>query len=63
MKELHNGLTALDPRKPAGPDLLDPSFLKIGADFIAEPLTYLFNLILECNEIPMIWKSAFVLPC
>ena len=55
-------LKSLDQRKPACPDLLDPCFLNPAADFIAEPLTYLFNLNLECNEIPKIWKSAFVLP-
>ncbi len=29
---------------------------------IAEPLSYIFNLSLLSNEIPKIWKSAFVLP-
>jgi len=41
---------------------LEPYFLKLAADFIALPLAYLFNLSLETNEIPLIWKSAFVLP-
>ena len=59
---VHKALKSLDQRKPAGPDLLDPCFLNLAADFIAEPLIYLFNLTLECNEIPKIWKSAFVLP-
>uniref|UniRef100_A0AAZ3RMD0 HEAT repeat-containing protein 6 n=1 Tax=Oncorhynchus tshawytscha TaxID=74940 RepID=A0AAZ3RMD0_ONCTS len=59
---VHKALKSLDQRKPAGPDLLDPCLLNLAADFIAEPLTYLFNLTLECNEIPKIWKSAFVLP-
>ena len=59
---VHKALKSLDQRKPAGPDLLDPCFLNLAADFIAEPLTSLFNLTLECNEIPKIWKSAFVLP-
>lgn len=53
---------ALVPRKPAGPVLFEPSFLKLAAELIAEALTYLFNLTLECREIPKIWKSAFVLP-
>ena len=59
---VHKALKSLDQRKPAGPYLLDPCFSNLAADFIAEPLTYLFNLTLECNEIPKIWKSAFVLP-
>ena len=62
VREVHKALKSLDQRKPAGPDLLDPCFLNLAADFIAEPLAYLFNLTLECNEIPKIWKSAFVLP-
>ena len=59
---VHKALKSLDQRKPAGPDLSDPCFLNLAADFIAEPLTSLFNLTLECNEIPKIWKSALVLP-
>jgi hypothetical protein len=55
-------LKSLDQRKPAGPDLLDPCCLNLAADFIVEPFRYLFNLTLEFNEIPKIWKSAFVLP-
>jgi hypothetical protein len=55
---VHKALKSLDQRKPAGPDHLDPCFLNLAADFIADPLTYLFNLTLECNEIPNIWKSA-----
>jgi hypothetical protein len=58
----NKGLKCLYQRKPAGPDHLDPYFLKLGADFIAELRTYLFNRTLECNEIPRTWKSAFVLP-
>ena len=54
VQEVHKARKSLDQRKPAGPDLLDPCFLNLAADFIAEPLTYLFNLTLECNEIPKI---------
>ncbi len=50
----------MDPYKPAGPDKLEPFYLKLAADFIAEPLTYLFNLSISHCEIPKIWKSAFV---
>ncbi|CDQ82994.1 unnamed protein product, partial [Oncorhynchus mykiss] len=59
---VHKVLKSIDQTKPAGPDLLYPCFLNLAADFIAEPLTYLFNPTLECNEIPKIWKSAFVQP-
>ena len=61
MQVVHKALKSLDQRKPAGPDLLDPCFVNLAADFIAEPLTYLFILSLECIEIPKIWKYAFVL--
>lgn len=60
--EVHRALKRLDPNKSAGPDKLDPCFLKLAADFIAEPLTHIFNLTLPNNETPNIWKSAYVLP-
>ena len=62
VSEVHKVLKCLDSRKSGGPDQLNPYFLKLAADFIAEPLTYLFNLSLFTNKIPTIWKSAFVLP-
>lgn len=37
------------------------TFLKMGADFVAEPRTDLFNLTVETNHISSVWKSAFVL--
>lgn len=45
----------------AGPDKLHSVFLKLAADLIAEPLTHILNLSLTSNEIPKVWKSAFVL--
>lgn len=36
--------------------------MNLSADLIAEPLMYLFNLTLELNVIPSVWKSAYVLP-
>lgn len=59
--EVHKALKNIDPRK-LGPDLIDPYFLKMAADFVVEPLTFLFNLTVEMNEIPIAWTSAFVLP-
>uniref|UniRef100_A0A8C5N2E5 Reverse transcriptase domain-containing protein n=1 Tax=Gouania willdenowi TaxID=441366 RepID=A0A8C5N2E5_GOUWI len=60
--EVHKALKALDHRKPPGPDLIEPYFLKLAADFIAEPLSILFNLSIRNKDIPSVWKSAFVLP-
>ncbi len=62
VSEVHKVLSFLDPYKPVGPDKLEPFYLKLAADFIAEPLTYLFNLSISHCEIPKIWKSAFVSP-
>ncbi len=36
--------------------------MRTAADFIAEPLCHIFNLTISENEIPSIWKSAYVLP-
>lgn len=62
VQEVQQALKALDCRKTSGPDLIDPYFLKLAADFVAVPLAYIFNLTVENKEIPRIWKSAFVLP-
>lgn len=60
--EVLRALKMLDPDKSAGPDKLEPYFLREAADFIAEPLTHIFNLTIANNEIPQVWKSAYVLP-
>lgn len=61
-EEVYRELRCLDTNKSHGPDLLDPHFLKTAADFIAEPLTHIFNLTLSTSEIPKILKFAFVFP-
>lgn len=43
---------SMSPSLPAGPDLHDSSFLKLKADKIAEPRSYIFNLILERKRNP-----------
>ena len=48
--------------KPSGPDHLEPRFLKLAADLLAESLTHLFNLSLATNKIPKIWRAAYVRP-
>lgn len=59
---VHKALKELNPRKAASPDHLEPFFLKLKADFIAEPITHIFNLLLVTNIVPKVWKSAYVLP-
>lgn len=60
--EVHKILKTLDITKSAGPDTLEPFFLKLAADFIALHLTHIFNLTLVINNIPKVWKSAYALP-
>ena len=52
----------MDTTKSAGPDKLDPYFLKLAGNCIAMPLTNIFYLCLNTNVIPPIWKSAFMVP-
>ena len=35
-------LKAIDPKKPSGPDSLDPYLLKLSAEIIAAPLAHIF---------------------
>ena len=44
VSDVHKALRLLDTTKAAGPDKLEPYFLKIASDFIASPLTHIFNL-------------------
>ena len=62
VQQVHQALKTLDSRKSPGPDAIEPYFLKIAADFVAQPLTILFNLSIENKKIPSVWKSAFVTP-
>lgn len=62
VQQVHKALKCLNQRKPPGPDLIEPYFVKMAGDFIAQPLTILFNLSIENKEIPSVWKSGFVVP-
>lgn len=57
--EVHKYPELLDTTKAAGPD--KSYFLKLASDFIAQPLTRIFNLCLVTNVIRLVWKSAYVL--
>lgn len=59
---VQRALKNLDTKKAAGPDKLDPFSLKLAADFIAEPLSHIFNLSHISYQFLKVWKSAFVLP-
>ncbi|KAF7662663.1 hypothetical protein LDENG_00230700 [Lucifuga dentata] len=62
MREVIKALKNLNTRKPAGPDNLEPVFLKLASDFIGKTLCRIFNFTLSTNKIPKAWKAAFVIP-
>lgn len=60
--EVQRALQGLDCKKSAGPDQIEPYFLRTAANLIADPIASIFNLSLYSGSIPTSWKSAFVLP-
>lgn len=60
--DVHKALKSLDINKSPGSDGVETIYLKMAADIISTPLTYLFNLSLDTSVIPEIWKSALVIP-
>ena len=49
-------------KSTVGADNLDPYLLKLAAPVIARPLAHIFNLCLFSGNMPVLWKSAFVVP-
>lgn len=49
-------------KRSAGPDGLDHFLLKLVANIIVEPITYIFNLSFEKNIIPLSWKTGHARP-
>jgi len=47
-------LQKLDAWKATGPDGISPRFLKSVAEELANPLTYIFNLLLQSGTIPSV---------
>lgn len=62
LTQVYKALSSFDCKKPAGPDQIEPYFLKSAADLIVRPTVSISNLSLSCRLIPRSWKSAFVLP-
>uniref|UniRef100_A0A3Q4A9I4 SH3 domain-containing protein n=1 Tax=Mola mola TaxID=94237 RepID=A0A3Q4A9I4_MOLML len=60
--EVLEEITKLDSNKSAGYDGFDPMFLKVAANIIAAPITYLFNLSICLSVFPSDWKSAMIFP-
>ncbi|VDP30498.1 unnamed protein product [Schistosoma mattheei] len=46
--------------RSTGPDELDPKILRQTAQYIAVPLTVIFNMSLRRGELPTDWKNAIV---
>ena len=61
-QQTETALRRLDINKGAGPDGLHPKILRLLAEFLADPLTRLFNLTLTTANIPYDWKNAIVGP-
>ncbi len=55
-------LSTLDTAKGSGPDDLHPFMLEILADFLAEPVTALYNKSLLSGEISQDWRKAIICP-
>ncbi len=49
---VHKELFTLDTAKGSGPDDLHPFMLQILTDFLAEPITALYNTTLQAGEVP-----------
>ena len=62
IEEVKKLLLSINNEKPPGIDNLDGRLLKIVADHIASPICYIFNLSLDSNMCPQIWKEAKVIP-
>ena len=62
LNEVTDSLLKLEVTKAYGPDFISPRLLKEGAHQLAPSLTSLFNYSLNTCQIPVIWKTANVVP-
>ncbi len=60
--EVVDALKKINIKKFAGPGGLAPYFSQIAAECIAEPLMHIFNLTIETEMIPTVWRAAYVTP-
>ncbi len=59
---LHKELSTLDTAKGSGPDDVHPVMLQILADFLAEPITALYNKSLQSGQVPKDCRKAITCP-
>jgi len=60
--DVHDELRRIDVTKSSGPDQLPGQLLKEGAEWIAEPLSQLFNKSMAAGILPNDWTIANVTP-
>ncbi len=58
--EVKTVLSKLNPSKAMGPDKINPRVLKECAEVLCTPLCNMFNLSLQQQKVPRLWKHAFV---
>ena len=62
MDEVHTELVNLQKDKAFGPDYVPAYLLQVGADFLAAPLSKLFQLSLSSGTLPRDWVTANIVP-
>ena len=62
LDEITNILLLLPENKSPGYDFIDNKLMKYAAQYIARPVTYLFNLSLKQGKFPTEWKQAKICP-
>lgn len=62
MNDVLNAIQRLKNSKSLGPDLLPVSVLKGCAEFLATPLSFIFNMCLRSGTFPSQWKISRVVP-
>ena len=62
VKEEYKSLCHLKQSNTKGTDGLDGKILRLSAPFIAETLTYIYNLCIDKNTFPQVFKEAKVIP-
>ena len=55
-------LQTLNIKKATGPDGISACFLRLVAEELAEPLTFIFNMSIRSGFIPRAWKQSNVSP-
>lgn len=62
IEETHAMLSKLNEKKSCGPDGISAKSIKLGADFICEPICHIFNTIIRSRKFPSTWKISSITP-